>query len=51
MDLFGISRKWLVLYLEIFSDSRGATWNFMDCGIICNKGRALLQISLGFPGF
>jgi hypothetical protein len=26
-DLFGISRKWLGLYLEIFLDSRGSRWN------------------------
>jgi hypothetical protein len=50
-DLFGISGKWLGPYLEIFLDSRGFVWNFMDCGIICNKGRGSFANMVGFPGF
>jgi hypothetical protein len=30
-DLFAISRMWLRLYLEIYSESRGSIWNF--CGM------------------
>jgi hypothetical protein len=33
--LFGISGKWLGLYLEIQSESRGSVWNF--CGLLLDS--------------
>jgi hypothetical protein len=46
-DLFGIFRKWLGIYLEIFSDSRGSVcridglrldwWQIQ--GVLCKTGR------------
>jgi hypothetical protein len=38
-DLFVISRKWLGLYFEIYSESRGSVWNFVDYRIITDKDR------------
>jgi hypothetical protein len=40
-DLFVISRMWLRLYLEIYSESRGSIWNFVECGLILKKYRGL----------
>jgi hypothetical protein len=40
-DLFGISKKWLGLYLEIFLKIRGSSWKFVDSWLIVEKGRAL----------
>jgi hypothetical protein len=37
--LFGISGKWLGLYLEIFSDFGILFGNFVDRGLISGKGR------------
>jgi hypothetical protein len=34
--------KWLGLYLKLFSNITGSSWNFMDCGSISQKGRGKL---------
>jgi tetrahydromethanopterin S-methyltransferase subunit G len=36
-DLFVIFGKWLGLYLEIYLNSRGSVWKFVDCGLILDK--------------
>jgi hypothetical protein len=37
--------------LEIFLDSRGSVWKFVDCGLILQKGRGLFAKRQGFSGF
>jgi hypothetical protein len=50
-DLIGISEKWLGLYLELYSESRGSVWNFVDCGIIIYKDMGLFVIVAGIFWF
>jgi hypothetical protein len=50
-DLIGISEKWLGLYLEIYLESRGSVWNFVDCGIIIYKDMGLFVIVAGIFWF
>jgi hypothetical protein len=38
----------LVLYLELFSKNRGSSWNFMDRGLISQKGRGANYKMVGF---
>jgi hypothetical protein len=53
-DLFGISGKWLGLYLEILLDSRGAVWNSIRLrlnfkqrqGPFCKSGRDFSSLEL-----
>jgi hypothetical protein len=49
-DLFGISRKWLGLYLEIILKIRGSSWKFVGCGLIVEKGRGWIYFSMANHG-
>jgi hypothetical protein len=40
-DLFVISEKWLGVFLEIFLKIRGASCNYVGCGLILEKMRGL----------
>jgi hypothetical protein len=40
-DLFVISGKWLGVFWEIFLKSRGASCNYVGCGLILEKMRGL----------
>jgi hypothetical protein len=50
-DLFVTSRKWLGVYLELFSKIRGDSWNFMDCRIFLDSNRGLFVKRRGFLDF
>jgi hypothetical protein len=47
MDPYGISGKWLGVYLEIFLKTMCLLGNFGDCGLITKKPRRLFA---KFPG-
>jgi hypothetical protein len=50
-DLFGISGKWLGLYLELFLKIKGYSSKFMEHGLITKKPRGLFAKWRGFSGF
>jgi hypothetical protein len=50
-NLFVISRKWLGVYMELFSKIQGSSWNFVDCGLILNKNRGISTKWRGIIGF
>jgi hypothetical protein len=40
-DLFGISGKWIGLYLKNIFENQGPSWKFVDYGLIVEKSRGL----------
>jgi hypothetical protein len=50
-DLFGISGKWIWVYLELFSKTRDLLRIFVDCSLITKKGKGLTAKSVGIFWF